>query len=54
MRGTLGPQYNPDLIPELPNSDKFSIGYRREFSGFSCLEPSITTLNVVRPGSYLI
>jgi hypothetical protein len=54
MRGTPGPQYNPNLKPEIPNSDKFSFGYRRDYPGFSCLQPLISTPNVVGPGSYVI
>tara|TARA_B110000503_G_scaffold62855_1_gene99475 strand:+ start:100 stop:213 length:114 start_codon:yes stop_codon:yes gene_type:complete len=37
MRGTPGPQYNPGIKPEVPNSDKYSFGYRRDYPGFSCL-----------------
>lgn len=36
-RGTPGPQYNPNLKPEIPHSNKFSFGYRRDYPGFSCL-----------------
>ena len=54
MRGTPGPQYNPNLKPEIINSEKHSFGYRRDYPGFSCLQPLISTPNVVGPGSYLI
>jgi hypothetical protein len=29
MRGTPGPQYDPNIKPEVPNSERFSFGYRR-------------------------
>lgn len=33
MRGTPGPQYNPKLKQEIPNSEKYTFGYRRDIIG---------------------
>jgi len=52
IRGTPGPKYNPSLKPEIPNSEKFSFGYRRDVPGYSVLKPCISTNSTVGPGSY--
>merc|ERR1711862_372545 len=51
-RGTPGPKYNPSLKPEIPNSEKFSFGYRRDVPGYSVLKPCISTGSTVGPGAY--
>lgn len=51
-RGTPGPKYNPNLKPEIPHSDKFSFGFRRDIPGYSVLNPCISTGSTVGPGSY--
>jgi hypothetical protein len=50
---TPGPQYNPSLKPEIPLSEKFSFGYRRDYPGFDCLQPLVSTPPVVGPGQYI-
>jgi len=52
-KGTPGPQYNPSLRHEIPNSNKFSFGFRRELAGESPLILNASTPSVVGPGSYL-
>jgi hypothetical protein len=52
-KGTPGPDYNPGLKPEIPNSLKFSFGVRREIKGASPLVLMISTPKQVGPGSYL-
>jgi len=52
IRGTPGPKYNPNLKPEIMNTEKFSFGYRRDVSGYSALKPPISTGSTVGPGSY--
>jgi len=52
-KGTPGPDYDPSLKPEIPNSLKFSFGVRREIKGASPLVLMISTPNQVGPGSYV-
>lgn len=52
IRGTPGPKYNPNLKPEIPNTEKFSFGFRRDVPGYSVLKPCISTGITVGPGSY--
>ena len=51
-RGTPGPKYNPNLKPEIPNSEKYSFGFRRDVAGYSVLNPLISTKSDVGPGKY--
>ena len=50
--GVPGPKYQPNLKPEIPNSHKFSFGYRRDIPGVSPLDSLISTNPTVGPGSY--
>lgn len=50
--GVPGPKYQPNLKPEIPNSSKYSFGYRRDVPGYSALEPLISTGAIVGPGTY--
>jgi len=52
-KGTPGPDYDPNLKPEIPNSLKYSFGVRREIKGASPLVLLISTPNQVGPGSYI-
>jgi len=53
LKGTPGPQYDPKLKPEIPNSNKFSFGFRRDIAGASPLAPTTSTPVIVGPGAYL-
>jgi len=52
-KGTPGPDYDPNLKPEIPIAPKFSFGVRREIRGASPLVLLISTPNQVGPGSYI-
>ena len=49
---TPGPKYNPNLKPEIPHSDKYSFGFRRDVPGYAVLTPLVSTGAIVGPGSY--
>lgn len=42
-KGTPGPQYNPSLRHEIPNSSKYTFGFKREIAGFSPLVACAST-----------
>jgi hypothetical protein len=48
-----GPDYNPNLRPEIPSSPQFSLGIRREVKGASPLILMASTPKEIGPGSYL-
>ncbi|KAM3135007.1 hypothetical protein pb186bvf_012831 [Paramecium bursaria] len=53
LKGTPGPQYDPCIKPEVPSSNKYSFGYRRDIPGASALAPTCSTPVIVGPGAYL-
>jgi len=53
QKATPGPEYNPNLRPEIPNSLQYSFGARREIKGASPLVLMASTPIQVGPGSYV-
>lgn len=52
-KNTPGPEYDPNVRPEIPNAPKFSLGIRRDVKGASPLILMASTPNIVGPGSYI-
>ncbi len=49
---TPGPEYNPNLRPEIPNVPQYSLYARRAVKGFDPLILLNSTSEIVGPGSY--
>lgn len=49
---TPGPEYAPNLRPEIPNQPQFSLYARRAVKGFDPLIELNSTSEIVGPGSY--
>lgn len=49
---TPGPEYNPNLRPEIPNSSQYSLYSRRAVKGQDPLILLNSTSEIVGPGAY--